>query len=471
MSAMSSLLAGIILLLIFIWYRRSSGTDRQFRRLEKELASLARRRKRDDTTKTFLASVYKLLQQTIIRKDTPASFRAVELIKTAYGEGIIRTDEMSYLVGLSVMALRQKQHDVANVLVDAAKLLIKGQSSDRVRELLEQLQFLALILLKEKQNYIAAKIVDLIFYILDKPDLGNDHQVSSQAIDVLRTVGIRVIRRRDAAMLREIAGRLETWHAKAEPASDLELAKLLAAWLHRSIYSSEVASYELIVELIRRSSQKRVIASSAFELLISELQKLSGTLSLNPGSQIPGKLLAIILELGFSRDNINDSRQVVRSVGEVARLAIHNHDLTTAFLVFYPLLEQGRRLLTLELKFGGEASQGGHRQHTLFFVIKECLSVLEYSARKRMTDSVADLTAELIQCWETKVELQSTAKSFKKFCALILLYQNATRRTKSGSAEFRAAKLSLFAENEQERLKAFIGGIQHELLSGTGRKI
>jgi len=152
-------------------------------------------------------------------------------------------------------------------------------------------------------------------------------------------------------------------------------------------------------------------------------------------------------------------------------LVIHDHSLSVALPILFPLLDYGRKMLTIELKFGGEASAGGHRQHTLFFIIKECLMLMEYTARKRMTDSVADIADECLKYWQTCPETMHTLKSFRKFCGLILLYHAASRRQKPSALHQQTCNLALFTEREQERLKVFIGGIQYELLSGTSRKV
>lgn len=470
MPVISALLIGIVLVFIFIWYR-SRGTDRKVKRLGAELDSLIRRRRMPERNDQYLVKVFNLLQQGIAVANTPVCYQAVDLLKTAYGEGIIRIGELSHIVSLSAMAIREKQYDVAGILTDAARLIVRRQATDQAEGALEQLQLLATVALKEKQNFIAAKAAELIFYILEKTDHRNGMATTLRALAALQAVGVLVIRRRDSFMLREFTSQLIDWYGQSDPVYDTSFAELIAAWLHRSLHSSDTAAFEIICDFIAKITETRSLDCSALRLLVTEVKNMAGTLSMEPGNRAAAMLIRIILEMSYARDNIEESRQAVQAVGEVARMSIHNHDLCAAFPILLPLLDYGRKMLILELKFGGEASAGGHRQRVLFFLIKECLSIFEFTARKRMTDSMADIVDECIYHWQAGPETMHTLKSFRKFCSLLLLYRAANRRSKLSAVSSQAGRLTLFTDKEQERLKVFIGGIQHELLSGAGRKI
>lgn len=469
MPAITGLLIGIILVFIFIWYR-SRGIDRRVKRLEAALDSLIRRRRRPERDEQYLSKVFNLMQQGIAAANTSVCYQAIELLKTAYGEGIVRTGELSHIVGLSVMAIREKQPDTAGILVDAARLIVRRQTAGQTEASLEQLQLLATIALKEKQNFIAAKAAELIFYILTKADHQSGLATTVRALAALQAVGALAIRRRDSYMLREFTRQLTDWFGQADSAADRAFGELIAAWLHRSLRSSDAAAFEILCEFINQIIQKRNLESSALRLLIIEIQNMAGALSLEPGNRTAAILIRLILTVSYAQANIADSRQAVQAVGEVSRLSVHTHDLCTAFPILTPLFDYGRKMLTIELKFGGEASAGEHRQQVLFFLIRECLSILEFAARKRMTDGVADIVAECIDYWQADPETVHTLKSFKKFCSLLLLYRAANRRQKLSTVSSQSS-LSLFTDKEQERLRVFIGGIQHELLSGTGKKI
>lgn len=470
MTAISVLLFGIILLVIYIGYR-SQDTETRLKRLENELATLIRRRRRPEKDGKYLSRVFELLQKNIVVKHTGNCYQAVDILKTAYGARIVRPEEVSHIVSLTVMAMREKQYDIAGILMDTLRLIVKRQANDKIKETLTQLQLAASIALKEKQNFIAAKAVDLVFYILEKADRQADNTVSGPALTVLRSIGVLVIRRRDAAMLREMVAKLTDWYEQADAGNDLIVASLITAWLYRAIYSSEQASFDTVYEFVIKINEMRNLANEARQLLITDIKNLAGTLSLDPVSNRAAVLVKLIVEIGSMHENIKDSQTAVRAAGEIVRMSIHNHDFAAAFPLFAQIMDYGRKLLIMELKFGGEVSAGGYRQHALFFIIKESLSIIEFAVRKRMTDHAADLVAEMIRYWEACPTKIYTLKSFKKFCGLLLLYRAASRRSKRPDSEERLTNLALFTEKEQERIKVFIGGIQYELLSGTGSQI
>ncbi|MCX7780794.1 MAG: hypothetical protein N2491_07755 [Negativicutes bacterium] len=469
MIAFGLLLAGVIAVAIWIW-RRSCSIDCRIASVRKDLRALSGRRLRPNRVETFLSKVYLLLQECIDRRNTSALYQTVDILKSAYGSGVFRQEEAAHAVSLAIKCIRDRQYDAASVITDALRPLVRRQTPVSALALLNQLQLMSIVSLREKQSFLASKAVDLVFQVLAKSDLGKDPSVAAKALEMLKVTGSLAIRRRDADLLREIAARLLSWQG-ITPELENGLVELIAAWLYRVAPNEDLTLYDIIHKFIGTIARMRVLRADSIKRLFQEFKDAAGASCLNPFSRIAPLFTSSMIELGCSSERVADLKSALKAAGEVVRLAVYNHGLKTAFPVLVPLLEKARRLLVLELKFGGMASEGSLRQQTLFLAIQECLSILEFASRQRMTDTVGDLITEMVEYWPTDPDRAVNLKSFKKLCGLLLLYWGATRRRKSREAAHSQTGLALFSAREQECLGFILGGIRFELLSGIGSEV
>lgn len=465
-----AILAGGLLLAIAIW-RRYHNIDRQISRAAKKLVRLGRRGHTGTGVASNLVWLFDLLEQGIASRNTALCYKVVDVLKLAYGEGACRTDEVFFISSAITAAMRSKQADVASFLIDTLRPLIRRLQQEKVAEAIEYLQMISVIALRERQNYLAAKSAELIFSILEKNENQDSLLISDKALNMLKITGSLAIRRKDCDLLREFAAKLSVGYFAAKNQDSQAIIRLFAAWIHRVYFTGDDEAYKVVADLLLQWKTKRQMQADIFSALISEISNQAGAASLNPNSSMAEKLVGLILELGFSGQNINEWKIALRTAGEVIRLAIYNHKLTPSFPVVFPILEYGRRMLVMELKFGGVASEGSFRQQALFWTVRETLTVIEFSARQKMTYTAADIIEELAEIWAKHPERYYTVKSFQKYCGVLVLYLAANRRAKRQFSSLSKTALTGFNQKERGNLRFLFGWKEEELVSGVGFEV
>lgn len=462
-------LAVCLVLAIAIW-RHYHNIDRRIARAARKLVRLGRRGHKGAGIAANFAWLFSLLEQGLASRNTALCYKIVDVLKVAYGEGACRTDEIFFISSAITTAIRSKQTDVASFLIDTLRPLIRQLNPEKVAEAIEYLQMISVIALRERQNYLASKSADLIFSVLEKNENRDNLLIADKALIMLKITGSLAIRRKDCDLLREFAAKLSVGYFAAENQDSQAIIRLFAAWLHRVYFTGDDEAYKVVSDLLLQWKNKREMQAEVFNALISEISNQAGAASLNPNASMAEKLVGLILELGFSGQNIQEWKVAIRTTGEVIRLAIYNHKLPTSFPVVFPILEYGRRMLVMELKFGGVASEGSFRQQALFWAVRETLSIIEFSARQKMTHTAADIIGELAEIWSKHSELYYTVKSFQKYCGVLVLYLTANRRAKRQFSSLSETALAGLSQKEQERLR-FLLGWKEDLVSGASRDL
>jgi hypothetical protein len=133
-------------------------------------------------------------------------------------------------------------------------------------------------------------------------------------------------------------------------------------------------------------------------------------------------------------------------------MAIERHGLAGGFALILPLLEIGRELLALELKFGSADNAGSFRQQALFLLVRENLALAEYIARRDMVTTAGDILAELHRLWLGAG--RANPKAAKRFCQLLAAFWLRTRGSHAKRAVISddLAIPTLLTETDKQRL-------------------
>ncbi|MBP2661599.1 MAG: hypothetical protein H6Q69_4631, partial [Firmicutes bacterium] len=164
----ASISSVLTILLIRYYYRKCNW---KFKILTFRLNTLIRSSRRDKkVAQRLLKQVYVLLHKSIASNDTAMAYQAIDLLKLAFGYGIMRQDETVRLMAISVAALNEKQPDMVSFILDAFRPLIRQLSPECIPGAAEQLTLIGVIALKQRQNFLVAKITECIFLIMDRGD-------------------------------------------------------------------------------------------------------------------------------------------------------------------------------------------------------------------------------------------------------------------------------------------------------------
>lgn len=447
-------IAGIVML---IMWRRWRQLDRQIGRLAVRLNKFARSGRRRNLQKgqQILRHIYLAVNAAIAERNSAALYQAIDLLKLALGEGILRTDEPIHLMAVAIAALRTKQPDTAGMILDAFKPLMRCLPKEYMPSVAEQLTLIGAVALKEKQYFLVAKAAENILAILERADLTSEKPIVQASLRALKVMGSIAVRRRDPALFREIAARLARWVIdNTEYNLSGEIVPVLNVLLHRIVKSGDTAIFDVFSELIVQLCEAGVWSEEAINLLLPEWTNLAGLACLDPNSVLAVKIIEIMPCLIDKGQNIRQWTLVVNNTGQVAKLAISHHGLKDAFPVVVPLLEMGRRYFMAELKFGEYAD--GFRRQVLFKILKECLMLITFVARQDMTVTPGDVVADIFQLWLIHPPAAANPKSIKKFCQLLLIFWTRTRRRQAKRyipANRELIEPELISEDEKKRLE------------------
>lgn len=433
------------------WWVRSRRLEAKYTRLAGQ-ASRVKRGRDIAQEREVLKSLYALVHQGINVKNTATAYRTIDLIKMVFGEGIVRPDEPRQLTTLVVRAARAKELETAAAALDAFRQLLRRCPPDMVPTVMEQLTYIAAIAMKDRHNFLAAKSMEVMFAVLEK-EAGSPASVFA-ALRALKTVGVLALRRKDQDMFREIATRLAELvpaPLASEPAT--ELVALTGMWLHRIVQDDDHAMFCIVAELVGAVNQRGVLGQDSLVALTKDWQNLAGTASLRPNSILAPLISEMALKTALRFWDLGLWEEAVGNAGQTAKMIIQRNGLKTAFPLVLPILETGRELLSLELKFGNLENTESFRQRALFYTVRVCLSLADYAARQDMISTPGDSITEMYNLWMT-IPDRTGSKSAKRFCQLLAAYwfKTGTKQAKRGAVGSELSAPALLTDNDKQRL-------------------
>lgn|GEM_PF-1817600 len=437
--------------MIVAWWFYTRRPDRQFAHIASQLRRITMRRHGDAVTgRRLMRQLYKLLRSSVIAGKADDAYRAFDMLKLALGHNLGQAGEPVRISSVIYLAIKSDQPDTAGHGIDSFRPLLKNIAIIEIPAAIEQLGLIAIISLKQRQNFLAARAVDVIFSSLP---IAADDNIHVAVMRVVKLIGLTALRRGDDGLIREIQAKLAGYLA-AEPddsAAHELAAGVLTAWLLQCVKAGDAGLIELLDEYIRHLADKKILPETALASIIAECSHIAGMDCLNPYSQVAGVVSMLSLYLALQVKSNDTWRQAVDGAGQAARLAASQRSLAESFAVFYPLFESGRRLLTDELNSGSLCNL--FREQALYIVIRECLQLIEFVSRQNFTTTTADVIDQLYQDWSKRYDSKGQQKSIKKFCQLLFLYgKRLSRRQKRLSADgtrFNATDVITVANRER----------------------
>lgn len=409
---------------------------RQNRRNPKKVARLMR-------------SIFFLINLALLRQDEIIAYKMLDLLKLAYGDGVVREDEPMRLMNLCIASLKEKQFATAGYILDAYKPLMRNTSSVNHKVVLEQLIVLGNIARKIGKNYLVIKVVDCIFEGVRKIDITQEENAIA-TLEALKSMGLIAIKSKDYALLKEAKDLIVSLDFCDKKRSNQRFVLLLANWVYQIIKCDDAELFVvfrmLCMELVKKEGFNQTIITD----FIEECTNFVGIVAANVRSKCGPALSKLLFELVGNRD---DAIQVSLNVtSKMAKMAIELYGVQKGFSLLFPVIEQGRELLNYELKFVNYSNEA--RQRYLFIVVKQLILLLDLLA-KREKITVTDLLMQINAEWLTCFKREKNKQSVNQFCQLVLQHllnsrqKNVKHLCESGKALIND---QLFTENEKKRL-------------------
>jgi hypothetical protein len=300
--------------------------------------------------------------------------------------------------------------------------LIRQLAPECIPSAAEQLTLIGVIALKQRQNFLVAKVTECIFLIMDRTDATEDKRIITAAIKAFKVMGVLGLRRRDVALFREMSVRLSGWFMINRLTVDIaeELVSMLTAWLHRIVGINNILLFEMVGEFADILIRSKVLEGK-LELLCEEWGNLAASACLNPNNVLAGKILNYLFALINLEKDLSKWGKVITIAGRVTKLAVSRHGIAGAFMVFHPILEVGRNLLWSELRFIQCIDE--YKQKMLFTVVRESLIIISFAAKQDLVGSSGQTIVDVFKCWVEHTDIAGNhKKTIKRYCQLLLLF-------------------------------------------------
>lgn len=452
---------GLILLtaVLAVWSRTRKPAWR-LERLKQAIDDLIKNRKHSKRQAAHrMRQLYILINHALNAKDEVLLYQAIDLLKLAAGTGLLQTGEPLRLMTVTIGAIRAKQTDVASNLLDVFRFLLRRWDAAALPQVLHPLILILSVTIKEKNNFLAARVVDIVLTVMERPDCRVDRGAMQASFRAVRMAGLMAIRRGDEALFRELASRLSQWSAgdlTADTATDI--VQCLYSWLHRIVYHDSLVMWQVMDELTPALTANGVLGGAALHGLLEGWSQLAGNACLNPNSQVGPAVISRITAMAMESGDALLFRQTMRRLTQIISLALTRFTLGETFLMIVPLANAGRKLLQAELAFGPSLADE-FRPQALRGLLAELALAFEILARQQLTVSAEECIAEFSSHWrEHPATADRYGKSARKFCDLLTSF--CLQRGKPKGRQTRIAGLSnllaAFSSADRDKLRCIL---------------
>lgn len=395
----------------------------QYRLLRWQIRKLINKRKRRSSDQSaVLGRICMQLQRAILSNNEQRAYLLGDLLKLAYGENLIRSDEQKKLMNLCVMAMRSGQDGIAIYLLETYTPLIKRTEPDKQPVMLEHFILLTYIAKKLNREYILDKIIDHIFTSI--AEFGFSAANAAACCRVLKAVGIVAVKNHDYntfCRARRSVGQLAAVHGNVIKA---EFTALMLGWSHIILKRDY---HEIFIELRLLCFEIKEMQSSG-EALFDGFCRSAIDFSLMIASNRAIKCGAPFMEMVMRL--AEQERQAVGGAVHFAvrtsRIAIDMHGVAGGFRFLHPLLEEGRRLTAVMQRFDSLNSSVNRRY--LALLRHELITLLLVAAR--LENCPANKLLALIRDkWHAEFASLEEFASVDVFCRMVYWHLQKRRLT------------------------------------------
>ncbi|MDF2564708.1 MAG: hypothetical protein K0Q53_1103 [Massilibacillus sp.] len=423
----------------------------QYKYLSWQLNQCMRQNKRrSKKVARLMRNIFFLTNLAIFRQDEIIAYKMVDLLKLAYGDGILRVDEPMRLMNLCIASMKEKQFATTGYILDAYKPLMRSAIGVNNKEALEQLIVLGNITKKIGKSYLVIKVTNCVFDGVRKIDIRQEENAII-ALEALKSMGLIAIKSRDYALLKEAKNLIISLDFCDKNESNQKFVLLLTSWVYQIIKCDDLELFMVFRALCLESAGKEGLNQDIVTGFIEECMNFVGIVAANVRAKCGQELAKLLFELVANRTD-NALLVALNVTGKIAKMAIELYGVQKGFSLLFPLLEQGRELLNYELKFVNYSSE--FRQRYLFIMIKELILLLDLLAKKEKI-TATDFLMQINAVWLTYFKREKNKQSVNQFCQLVLQYLLSSRQSRVKHLCESGKELindPLFTENEKKRL-------------------
>lgn len=454
-------IAGIglaVLLAALMIFRRDNKPETQLHQAQEMVTEQSQKQQPDrQKVAVMFGQLYSIVKRALETGQEPLLYKAIDILKLAFGSGIASKDEPRRLMAVIVGAIQSKHLDAAGHLIDSFRPLFRRREIDDMPQLLNHMATIAAMAMKSNANFLAARVMENIFVSLERADRHNHEGVLQASFQALEKIGKLAIRHQDEALFREMAVRFIQWSDTAKAASEYTGAgHCLSAWLYQVINKNDPTVLPVLDHLAESLGGNGLMKGRVLQELLSTWTQLAGTACMNPNSTVAPKVIERILSLAMNTRDIAFFRVVLQGLGQICSMALTRYGIEDAFVIVLPVAEAGRRLLQDEIMFG-PSEVSAFRPQAIHLFVKELLSAFGHLARQRMIITTGEVVGEFHDLWHYRPDLtESYGKSARTFCQLLLSFWMQNHKSKARRIELVGSakkELNGFSQSDRDKLQ------------------
>lgn len=371
----------------------------------------------------FVSSLCRLIHSAIVEENEADAYRAIELLKKAFGEKMVFQDASGKVMQLCATALKQKQFATTGYLLDAYRPLLRNVDQRFIGIMLRELTLILDIAKRQHQEYIFDKAAKCIFEVCAISTL-ESHE---EAADALKAVGLNAIKHGDRALFSKAAQQVVSLRTEIHGMGEKVMLPLFSVWLHQILKRGEEKALQIYCDMVLSLRKAGVLTSDFIQCIVAESENAAGMIGAN--YRMRGKRTFLLFLLAISRDSESSMRSAARSIGAMIKLTVALQGLQAGLSLFLPLLEAGMDCLKEELTF--TKSLNTTRPKVLAALSREIILLLEIVS-KQSGKTEFELLFSLREDWLSGYERTANRCLIDQFCQLLLrrmmMDRNSRRR-------------------------------------------
>ncbi|MDL2281400.1 hypothetical protein LJC10_06070, partial [Selenomonadales bacterium OttesenSCG-928-I06] len=395
----------------------------------------------------ILKKIYDIIYKELKKEDPKGLHQAIETLKFAFSQNVKGKNESINLIKLIFVCFNSNKIEAANNVLNAFPPLAQNASKEELVFIIENLSTITALTLKKKQNSLASRSIEIIFFSLeimethlvediDSLDVTNDAKFNFvlPVKKCLKLIARRILISGDMPLFREFCILTSDFLVKLNndslfkntyPALLLSCLQFLSVKENDEILTIVLAHFKALVK-------ENALNSEELEFIYNECSYFSSVFSINPERSFTQRVLSALINVSFERKNINILKIVISIIVSAGKMSLLRYPLEKVFLLLKQLLRKTRKTMLLILNKDFETNVDADFYKEAFVSSVNCiLTILEYESRKNFLLTSVDIAIDIFKIWDASSKTEQVTEANTKLCQFLILSYLKNKETLS----------------------------------------
>ena len=421
----------------------------------------------------ILKKIYDIIYKELKNEDPKGLHLALETLKFAFSQNVKGENESINLIKLILVCFNSNKIATNNVL-NSFTPLAKNASKEELVFIIENLSTITALALKKKQNFLASRSIEIIFFSLevlethlleDSDSLIVNNDVKFNFVlpvkNCLKLVSRRILISGDVPLFREFCILSNDFLVKLNndslfkntyPTLLISCLQFLSVKENDEILTIVLAHFKALVK-------ENALNTEELEFIYNECSYFSSVFSINPERSFTQRLLNALINVSFEIKNINLLKIVISFIIAAAKMSLLRYPLEKVFLLLKQLLRKTRKTMLIILDNAFENTVDADFYKEAFVSSVDCLlTVLEYESRKNFLLTSVDIAIDIFKIWDVYSKTEQATEANTKLCQFLILHYLENKETLARQISYPPKEFlakNLLSKEEEKLLKIF----------------